>query len=292
MVQVVFGTMLNLSIIILSYNTKEYLRDCLQSIYNNLPKGFFEVIVVDNASIDNSIEMVLKEFPKVNVFKSDKNLGFAKGVNMGAKKAKGELLLFLNSDAVLQNDKVVEMTSFIRRNEDVGILGGLLVNQDLTRQRSYGKFYTLPVAVKMLIGGDRMEIRGKRLDKPVRVDWVSGGFMMVKTSIFTKISGFDENYFMYMEDVDLCYRAKNMGFLTFIFPDSYALHLSHGSSNRTFAIENIYKGLLYFYKKHRHEWEYNVLKFILFTKAWILMSTGILIRNQYLKNTYRNVIRV
>ncbi len=282
---------MGISIIILSYNTKSLLKACLNSVLANLPKDQYEIIVVDNGSKDGSSDMVIKDFPKVELIQSAENLGFAKGVNLGAKKAKGEFLLFLNSDASLKDEKVKEMELFMRENELVGVIGGMLVNSDGTVQRSYGRFYTLPVTLKMLLKGDGGEIEKANEVKLKKVDWVSGGFMMVRQKLFEKLRGFDEHFFMYMEDVELCYRVKKAGFVTYVFPRATAVHLHQGSSGRSFAIEHIYKGLAYFYKKHRNRFEYAILKTMLYGKAGILIVIGILAGNTYLKKTYRKAMQ-
>jgi GT2 family glycosyltransferase len=221
---------------------------------------------------------------------SHKNIGFAKGINTAAKQANGEYLFFLNSDADLTNNGIQEIVSFMDSSPSIGIGGGILLNADGSRQRSYGSFYTLSVAIKMLIGGDRLEMQGKQYSKPTRVDWTSGGYMVIKNNLFKELGGFDENFFMYMEDVELCYRAHKAGYKTYIFPQAVAIHKQHGSANRSFAIERIYEGLMYFYKKHKSVVEYTLLKLIITTKAIILYTVGFFIRDRYLMHTYKNAL--
>src|SRR3989338_6213290 len=131
------------SIIILSYNTKSLLKECLQAIYSKLHALSFEVIVLDNASVDESVSMVKKEFPRATVIRSNENLGFAKGVNLASKKAKGEYLLFLNSDAVLLDDKLEEMVTKKKENNEITVIGGNLLSSDITTSEPYGSFYDL-----------------------------------------------------------------------------------------------------------------------------------------------------
>lgn len=280
-----------ISIIILSYNTKNLLKECLNSIYKYFPTFTFEIIVVDNASTDGSYEMLKKDFKDIKLIKSEINLGFAKGINLGCRNAKGEYFLFLNSDITIYNSLSLEIIKFMQKNEYVSIAGGQLLDGNGNPQRSYGKFYTLPVVFKMLIHGDKGEISTKN-SIIKKVDWVSGGFMAVKREVFLKLKGFDENFFMYMEDVELCYRASIAGFDTYFFPESKLTHLNQGSSNRTFAIKYIYKGLLYFYKKHKSIAEYFVLKILLWSKALSLIFIGTLTHNVYLKKTYSEAIRI
>jgi GT2 family glycosyltransferase len=280
---------MDLSIIVLSYNTKQLLSECLNSIYSNLSVSNLEIIVVDNASIDGSSEMILEKFPKVKLIVSKTNLGFAKGINLGAKKALADYLLFLNSDIQLKDKNIINMLNFIKTETNVGIVGGILLNTDGTKQRSYGRFYNIPAVLLMLTGGDRVERILFSANKEKQVDWVSGGFMMISRNNFDKLGGFDENYFMYMEDMDLCYRAKMLGINTYVLPGAKAIHLHQGSSNRSFAVKHIYKGLLYFYRKHKSYPEYRILKTVLTLKAKLATVIGTVSHKKYLVDTYKNI---
>ncbi len=137
------------SLIILSYNTENLLRDCLLSLEFHL-KSEHEIIVVDNASQDGSVQMVEKSFPKVKLIKNTENSGFAKGCNLGATRARGEYLLFLNSDITLDNDPLPSFIKAISTKKTHGVVGGLLQNSDGSLQRSYGNFYTLKNLFLML----------------------------------------------------------------------------------------------------------------------------------------------
>ena len=123
-----------------------------------------------------------------------------------------------------------------------------------------------------------------------KVDWVSGALMMVKKSLFEKLSGFDENFFMYIEDMELCFRANKLGFLTYFYPNLGVLHKELGSSNRDFAIINIYKGILYFYSKHKNYIEYIIAKILLVTKAAFLIFIGIIGRSRGLRERYEKAL--
>jgi GT2 family glycosyltransferase len=122
------------------------------------------------------------------------------------------------------------------------------------------------------------------------VDWVKGGLLMIRKEVFDKLHGFDEKIFMYIEDMELCYRAKQHGFTTYFYPDVQIAHKEHGSANRTFAIVHIYKGILYFYKKHRSGFEYACIKSLLLTKAILAIMIGSLLRKPYLVETYKKAI--
>lgn len=278
------------SIIIVSYNTKQLLQSCLASIFEHLKGLPLQVIVVDNASTDGSAEMVDKHFKQVTLIVNRKNYGFSKGNNIGQRHAKGKYLLFLNSDTEVIDESIVAMIDLLEKNETVGIVGGFLESPDKARQqRCFGKFYNLRAVMLMVFGADRFERldRGERIQE---VDWVSGGFMLIRHDLLTKLGGFDERFFMYVEDMDLCWRAKKMGYKTYFYPPAKAIHKGQGSSNRAFAIVHIYTGLLYFFKKHRSYGAYLILKTLLITKALVAFIVGILTNNFYLKDTYKRAL--
>ena len=289
--------MIELSIIILSYNTKELTVSCIEAILNEYKKELeeknFEIIVVDNNSSDNSVSAIGKIPGVVNlkIILNKENLGFARGANIGAKTAKGSYLLFLNSDTEILDRNFLEMVKFLEHDEKAAILGGKLENSDGSAQASAGKFYTLFNLVIMLLGLERFGFLRSSPNKIKKVDWVSGACMMVRQDLFSKLSGFDEKLFMYMEDMELCFRAKKLGFLTYFYPDIKLRHKTLGSSNRTFAIINIYKGILHFYSKHKSSFEYSIAKTLLLTKSAILILIGILTLNSALRDRYVKAIR-
>ncbi len=290
--------MVKLSIIVLTYNTKDLILGCIQSMIKQYRKRFenqeLELIVADNASTDGTVKTIsnLKsEILNLKLIQNKKNYGFGKGNNIAAKNAEGEYLLFLNSDTQVKDRGFLKMIEFLDKNPDIGILGGRLTNPDGLPQASAGSFYTLPNLFLMLIGAERIGLTRSSPLKISRVDWISGACMMVRAKLFEELKGFDENLFMYMEDVELCFRAKKKGALTYFYPNINVVHKKLGSSNRNFAIINIYRGILYFYKKHKNYWEYILAKILLTFKAIIAILIGILIGNNYLKNTYRKAIR-
>ena len=289
--------MIVLSIIILSYNTKDLTLRCVESVAKQYKKELeekkFEIIVVDNASSDGSQSAILNiknKISNIKLIEGKDNLGFGKGCNLGAEASEGKYMLFLNSDTQVENDGFVQMVSFLEHNPKVSILGGKLENNDGSIQRSCGKFYNLFNLFVVLLGLERLGLLRSSPDKIQKVDWVSGACMMVRGNVFKKLAGFDEKLFMYMEDMEICYRAKKLGFSTYFYPDLNLRHKSWGSSSRTFAIINIYKGILHFYAKHRSSFEYMIAKTLLITKAEILILIGFLTFNKNLIERYRKAI--
>src|SRR3989338_5262766 len=289
--------MIKLSIVALSYNTKDLTLACLKSVVSQykqkLEKKEFEVIVVDNNSSDNSVAEISNLKSQVSnliIIQNKENLCFGKGCNLGAKSAKGKYVLFLNSDTQVFDKGFLSMIDFLDKNSNVAVLGGKLENNDGSIQRSCGKFYNLFNLLIMLLGLERFGFLRSSPNKIQKVDWVSGACMMVRADIFEKLTGFDEKLFMYMEDMEICFRANKLGFVTYFYPNVKLKHKSLGSSNRTFAIINIYKGILYFYSRHKTHLEYLVAKLFLITKAGILILVGLLTFNSELRGRYQKAI--
>lgn len=286
---------MKLSIVTLNFKKKDLTIACLASLYSHykdqFEKGEMETIVVDNYSEDDSVKVVRNAIKKysyhhVELIANSENAGFGKGCNLGASHAKGKYVLFLNNDTQVQNKGFLDMVEFLDHHPEIGILGGRMKNEDGTSQASAGKFYTFFNAILMILGMQRLGFLYSSPNEIKKVDWVSGGCMMVKKEMFEKIGGFDKEIFMYFEDVELSYRAKKKGFLTYYFPGSETLHIGQGSSNRSFAVINIYKGLMFFYKKHMPQWQTNMIKLFLVVKALLLVQIGKLTRNHYLSSTY------
>jgi GT2 family glycosyltransferase len=289
--------MIKFSIVTLSYNTKDLTLACLNSIVSQykdeLEKNEIEIIVLDNNSSDGSQKEILNIKEKVSNLKlieSKENLGFSKGCNLGAKEAKGKYVLFLNSDTKTADKGFLKMAEFLDSNTKVAVLGGKLENSDGTPQPSCGKFYTLFNLLLMLLGFERLGLLRSSPNMIKRVDWVSGACMMINREFFNKISGFDEKLFMYVEDMEICYRAKKLGFSTYFYSSIKLEHKSLASSSSTFAIINIYKGILHFYSKHRTNFEYLIAKTLLVVKAGILIFVGFLTFNAELKKRYLKAI--
>lgn len=288
---------MELSIIILSYNTRDLILRCIESVIGQYRKELeekkIELIIADNNSIDDSVSAIsglpLKNY-SLKLILNKENLGFGKGCNVGAKAAKGKYVLFLNSDTQIYDKGLIGMVEFLEENPKVAIVGGKLENMDGSIQASAGKFYNLFNLVIMLLGLERLGILRSSPKEIKKVDWVSGACMMVRRDIFEKLAGFDESFFMYMEDMEICFRAQKLGFATYFYPNVKLKHKSLGSSNRSFAIINIYKGILHFYSKHKSNFEYIIAKILLVAKAKILILIGFLTFNSTLRDRYRKAI--
>lgn len=288
-----------LSIITLNYKTPERTLVCINSVQNQFKKEFtsdkIEHIIVDNDSHDGSLEKLKKEtkhYKNVRIIANKENVGFGRGCNSGANYAKGQYLLFLNSDTIVENREFLKMIEFLEHHQRVAIMGGQMTNMDGTPQLSAWKFYTLGNLILLLLGAERFGLLKKSTTHIQKVDWVTGGCMMVKKTIFEQLGKFDPHIFMYIEDMELCFRAKKEGFDTYMYPHVKVLHASQGSSNRSFAIVNIYKGIRYFYAKHMPVWQYRIADILLTTKAKLLVIIGRITGNSYLSQTYEKTFNI
>lgn len=288
-----------LSIVTLNYKKPDLTISCINSLHEQFAAEFkdnqIEVIIVDNDSQDDSVaairdEIKKKHFLNMHVIANPTNSGFGAGCNVGAKASKGKFILFLNNDTLVKDRGILEMAKYCEEHPNVAILGGQLRNFDGSLQASTGKFYTLWYAFLLLIGGQRYGLLDRSPSKIEKVDWVKGGLLMIRRDVFEELKGFDEKIFMYTEDMELCYRAHLKGLEVYFYPDVMVLHKENASSSKTFAIVNIYKNLLYFYKKHRSVEEYNTLKFLLKSKAKSLIAAGKATKNQYLIETYQKAL--
>ncbi len=283
-----------LSICILNYNTKDLTIQCLSSLFEQYEKQIYrkelEIIVVDNNSNDGSSAFIKNKFPKVIVFENKENSGFSKGQNIAAKIAKGKYLFFLNSDTQVKDDHLFAMTSYLDSHKDVGVLGARLYNPDGSEQLSAGKFYTFLNFLIMLISGERVGFLRSSPKKISEVDWVMGASFMIKKRLFDVLGGFDEHFFMYVEDMELCFRVRKKGYAVMFYPDISIIHEERGSSNRSFAVLSIYEGILYFYKKHKNYIQYKMVRIAFAIKACFAVTIGVLVGNKYLVSIYKRML--
>lgn len=289
-----------LSIITLNYKKPTLTINCIASLYEQFSQEFqadkLEVIIVDNDSRDDSVEKIGEDIKKnhyknVRLIANNENGGFGKGCNTGAAQAKGDFILFLNNDTLVQDHGILDMAKYMQEHTEVAILGGALQNPDGSHQSSASEFFTPAKVFLLLLGLQKFGAVDQNPKEIAQVDWVKGALFMIRSEVFRKLGGFDEQIFMYTEDMELCYRAKLTGYKTYFYPDVTVVHAEHASSNRSFAVIHIYKGLLYFYKKHRSYPEYSVLRIFLLAKAFVAIAVGVVTRNSYLTNTYRKAIR-
>ncbi|MBU0650886.1 glycosyltransferase family 2 protein [bacterium] len=261
---------MNISIIIISYNTEKLLLDCISSIYRTVNDLSFEIIVSDNGSKDNSCKSVRDNFPGIKILENGENLGFAKACNVGAKKAFGDILVFLNTDTILKFDAIKKLHYFLSKTSDAGVCGPQLLNEDGSKQNSFDNYPTFLSVIlnKTLL---RFLFRKKYPSKlvdfsdPIEVESLVGACFCVKKKVFEELNGFDEDYFFLFEETDFCLRAKEKGYNIYLVPDSNVVHLQGKSSEANlFEVRKEYlKNRYLFLGKHFYKiWQIKILAFI------------------------------
>jgi len=224
----------DLSIIIVTWNTADITLKCIHTINKYLNNKLnYEIIVVDNASSDNTIQLLSKE--KIVLIKNHENSGFAKGNNIGVKKAKGKYLFFLNSDMELIDDSFIAMFKFFV-NSDIGLIGPSFLNTDLTPQGSVFPPQTVANAFKEFVLKIKNVYSKYTPDSktPVSVWSVSGGAILIKKDLFKQVGGWNEKYFIYFEDLDLCRSIRRLGQQIIFYPNCKVIH-AHGQSGKHLA---------------------------------------------------------
>lgn len=287
---------IDLSIIIVSFNTRDLLKQCLDSLFVSLKESHlrFEVIIVDNNSNDGSCVMVREKYPQVRLIENKRNFGFGKGNNQGAKLAKAEVILFLNSDIVVLEKAIEKLYVYFKSLPYNSIVGGKLFNEDRTPQPSCGPAYTLGyIFIAQFLKGDYLSITRYSPRSIKEVDWVMGACMMFSRSDFIDLGGFDEGIFMYMEEIDLEYRAKNKGIKILFYPLAEFIHTGAGSSQgQASPILNVFRGFMYFYKKHMNTWQLYLLRVILLFKAVSAIILFTILGNKSRRQIYFSALKL
>jgi GT2 family glycosyltransferase len=253
----------DISIIIVNYNVKEFLLNSLESVFKAAQGLEIEVIVVDNASEDGSVEALQKNYPKVILIRNEENLGFGKANNIGLKKANGKYILLLNPDTIVREDTFVKMIAFFESHRDAGMAGCKVLNPDGTLQLACRRSFPGPWTSFTKVAGLSSLFPKSKLfakynltyldeNQTYEVDSISGSFMMFRKEVYEKVGGFDDRFFMYGEDLDLCYRVRKAGYKVYYFHETEIIHYKGESTKRSSLDETkiFYDAMKLFVKKH------------------------------------------
>jgi len=231
---------MDLSIIILNYKTRGLLKECLKGIRLVEPKFDYEIIVVDNGSRDGTPAMIAEHFPDVRFFASDKNLGYAKGNNLGIKEANGRYIMIMNPDIVVFEGVLEKLVEFMDSRPDVGIVGPKLLNPDKSLQYSCYRFPTFWVPIYRRTPFGRLSFAKKRLNDYFmkewnhasikEVDWLLGGCLLIRHRALKEVEFLDERYFAYFDDVDLCRSMWKRGWKIIYYPLVSVVHFHRRES--------------------------------------------------------------
>jgi len=255
--------MSQISVIIVSWDARDYLRDCLNSVRQTGAPGLHEIIVVDNASSDGSPEMVAEEFPEVKLIRANENLGFARANNLGIRHASGSLLALVNSDVVVQPECLQKLAAFLENRPEVGLVGPKIFGADGHLQRSCGELPTVWNTTCRFLALDRIlsrwplfsgfQMRHWNYDSQAEVGTLSGCFWLARRASVDEVGGLDERFFFYAEDMDWCKRFWDAGWKIVFVPEAVATHFGGGSSSNAplrFSVEMLRGSLMYWQKHH------------------------------------------
>lgn len=253
----------SVSVIIVNYSVRDFLAGCLASVLRSTMEGEMEVRVVDNHSFDDSAAMVMDRFPSVGLIANAKNLGFSRAVNQGVVQSTGQYVFILNPDALVQENTIEVLRGYLERNPAVGICGPKILNADGSLQLSCKRSFPSPsVALPKLLGlsalfpgstwAGRYNLTYLDPDRSHSVDAVSGSCMMIRRVLLDRLGMFDERFFMFGEDIDLCFRAKEAGFEVHYVADTQILHYKGESVKLAPAesLKHFYDAMNLFVDKH------------------------------------------
>jgi len=274
---------MDITIVIVNWNTRDLLRDCLESIYKTVRDITFEIIVVDNASRDDSVAMLGKEFPDVRIIENSENRGFAAANNQAFAVMKGLYALLLNTDTVLTENAVHELFAFMKNHDEAAMAGGQLLNRDESRQNSIANF---PAILNLLANTSLLEYLfpekypSKRYEhkNPIEVESVIGACTLIRKKAMDEVGMFDERYFFFFEETDWAFQMRAAGWKIYHVPSASIYHLqgqSIGGDVRS-RIE-FYRSRYKFFNKwkgHSYNAVVSLVVFIRLIVNWLLTSVG------------------
>lgn len=262
---------MDVSILIVNYNTRQLTLDCLRSVYASETEFTYEVIVIDNDSKDDSVQAIRLEFPLVKLIENTENIGFAKANNQGMEAAQGRYVLLLNSDTVIQRDTLQTMVAFMDRNPITGASGCKIILPDGSLDKACKRGFPTPSASFYYAFGlsklfpneprfNQYQLGYLDPDQEYPVDCLVGAFMLVRRETIEQVGGLDETFFMYGEDVDWCYRIKQAGWGIHYYPRTMIVHYKGGSARRRpfKIIYEFHRAMILFHRKHYRK-KYNIL---------------------------------
>ncbi len=277
--------MIELSVIIVNWNLCELIKECIHSLHSTIKDMTFEIIVVDNASSDNSVEMLKQDFPEVITVTNNKNIGFGKANNQACKMSQGKYLLLLNPDATVLPTSVEKMLHILKTQEEVGLVGPKILNSDDTIQKAcLRKYPSLIRELQYLLRLDRF-LTDKRLltsglnyEKAQEANVISGSCMLLSRDVFEQSGRFDERFFMYGEDVDLCRSVWESGWKVLYYHKAVVQHNAHSASKKSkqFSPAAVAcKSMYLYFKKHEKFPTAQLYRTLVFVTSliWLIVFT-------------------
>lgn len=278
------------TVAVVSWNTRDLLRDCLESMKDDVDDGLIEVHVYDNASEDGSAEMVAERFPWARLTRGAENLGYGTAVNRVAAESQAEWIAPANADIRLTNGAIRELLAASKADPQAGILAPRLELPDGSTQDSLGAFHTTRRALLEFIQAPRLSRRVRLTLNPAldlqsgrRVDWVAGAFLLVRGAAYRECGGFDESQWMYAEDVDLSWRLARNGWATRYVPQACVRHEHSAAADKAFGRANIEA------REQKAMWEWSVMRrgrlrtgaaaVVIFADGWLRVAVGAVLKS-------------
>lgn len=287
---------MDVSIIIVNYNTSELLKGCLTSLINKTTDLEYEIIVVDNASKDNSLEMIYKYFPQVKLIESKENLGFGMANNRGAEIANGKYLFLLNTDTILINNAIKIFLDFMEEenSRNIAACGGNLFKIDNSPNFSYSLHFPSIFSVicykghiPFLLNNENFNKSGKTKDVAI----IIGADLFIRKIIFNELKGFDTSFFMYVEDGELLYRIKKMKYRVVSNPKAEIIHLQGASSSNIFKLKMEIASYIIYFRKHYGDNTVAIYKAVEFLFSFLKLIISLLSLNKKRSIDYFSVIK-
>jgi len=271
------------SAVVVNYNDKIHLKECLASLEGSSHITPLEIIVIDNNSSDGSQEFIKSHFPRVKLIGNRENRGFAKASNQGIEQSQGDFLIFLNTDTILPPEPLSLILHEMKTNPEVGAVGPALSKGKNRYQVSFGKRMNFwSELVQKGIFNLYYRIRLKHTREKREVGWLSAACLMARRKALEEVNFFDENFFLYFEDIDLCYRLRQKGWMQLYLPQAQVFHKG-GATTSSLAITSRYeyrKSQLYFYHKHNSKFSLFLLRVYLFLNFSFLFLFSFLAQDE------------
>lgn len=271
---------MDVSIIIVSWNTSVLLGQCLRSIFDNPPPGSFDVVVIDNASKDGSAKMVRENYPQTTLIENEANVGFSRANNQGIRISQGRYIILLNSDTLVHPESLRILLEFLDSHPDAGIAGAHLQNPDGTDQHYPTSFPTLPNQTSVLCylpGRQQFNVGMSNQSQVCEVERVQGAFLAIRREVIEQIGMMEESLFLYAEEDDLCQRARMAGWKVFFLPQVLITHYGGASTEQVSvkSLQHLYRSKLWFIRKYHGKAQARLLKLVLAIGCLIRGAAGI-----------------
>ena len=280
---------MDLSIIIVNWNTRQLLDDCLVSIYRETQNITFEIFIIDNASADGSAKMVEKKYPNVRLIKNTKNNGFAAANNQAIRQASSRYILILNPDTVILENALDKGVEVMDKRRDFSILGTKTFNKNMARQKTVASSPNLLSQIFLLTKLRHFFPKSKIIKKYQRfdfdynkesyVDQIQGSFMLIRKEVLDNIGFFDENFYIWFEEVDFCLRAKKAGYKILFSPNIKIIHYGGESFKQVMTLkkQRMYnRSLFYYFWKNKPKWQYFTLRLFELPSLFLAGTAGII----------------